>query len=183
MILDGSIRRSNSFGANDGQVSRTTKIATNRSPKSRLTRFAGTVYVGRLSPLRNRASFCLGRRTNSDSLAKVGAPLGVALPKPGRVDQDKMECVKFPKGCHRHSASARTVHCTGPKQRLATCAAARHNFRSIPRGIHLLTPSLLRVAGASVFSTSCDTGISRIPSSWPLASARLNARQACQKQR
>ena len=100
MILDGSIRRSNSFGANDGQVSRTTKIATNRSPKSRLTRFAGTVYVGRLSPLRNRASFCLGRRTNSDSLAKVGAPLGVALPKPGRVDQDKMECVKFPKGCH-----------------------------------------------------------------------------------
>ncbi len=123
------------------------------------------------------------RRTNSDALAKLGAPLGVALPRPGRVDQDKMECVNFPKGCHRHSASARTVPCPRPTQRLTTCAAARHNFRSISRGIHLLTASLLRVAGGSVFGTSCDTGISRIPSSWPLASARLNARHACQKQR
>ena len=51
------------------------------------------------------------------------------------------------------------------------------------QGIHLLTASFLLVAGASGFSTSCDTGISRIPSSWPLASARLNARHACQKQR
>jgi len=105
-------------------------------------------------------------------LWQLGAPLSFALPKPGRVDQDIMEHVKLPKGCHHHVVSARTVSCPRFKQRLVTCTAARHNFRSISRGYSSPYSCLLRVAGASAFSTSCDTGISRMSSSWPLASAR-----------
>jgi hypothetical protein len=42
---------------------------------------------------------------------------------------------------------------------------------------------LRRVADASLSKTSWQTGISRMSSSWPKASARLNARHACQKHR
>jgi hypothetical protein len=81
--------------------------------------------------------------TNSDALRNLEAPFGGALPKPGRVDQDKKERIKFPKAaililhlCEQCSVTGQAVaghmHGSATERQLDLARRSKIPFRSAP---------------------------------------------------
>ena len=107
-------------------------------------------------------------------------------PSPSPTHQDRAQHEKFPKCRHHHSTGARTAACLEPSS--GSPQTQQRVSKGTPdRRYHFAHQSpafsLLRVAGASGLSASRHTGIARMSLSAPLANARLNAFQLCQKQR